>query len=520
MPQFDLIKEPWIPYLTNDGQGEMSLVDVLTQAHKIREILGDSPPVTIALHRLLLAILHRVYRGPQSSDEWKQMYDAGSFDEAKIRQYFEKFADRFDLFHATYPFYQTTAVRDKVDKGTVIKLYLHSSNNATLFDHTTVLNPRELSPAESARLLVMIQAFDTGGLITGDNGRDSAKAAPLIQSAIALIRGETLFETLMLNLHRYCGEDQAPFPFVEDEDLPAWERDQPTSRSSRQPDGPVDLLTWQSRSVLLKPEEDLSGKIVVRKSAVLAGYSFPDGMEIHRKETMIAFEKDNKGEVKPVCFNESRGLWRNSLSLFHTASSDAHRPRTFDWLSTLRAAGHFKRARLPVDFYGLVADKKPGKLLFWNHERFDLPLAYLEDEELVQNLSTCLDFSEAMGKAMGKALQCCVKTLAHQLGTKPNRFPTESNYWSQMELRFHLLLVELPKKGKNEMIDWFSDTERIAFDAFNHTIMSLSGTAAENKAAVKARNALRSAISGAKKGKATEWAPYLHERFEAKGGKQ
>jgi hypothetical protein len=50
--------------------------------------------------------------------------------------------------------------------------------------------------------------------------------------------------------------------------------------------------------------------------------------------------------------------------------------------------------------------------------------------------------------------------------------------------------------------------------------MSLSGTAAENKAAVNAEKALRSAIGRAFKGKATEWAPYLPERFEATGGKQ
>ncbi|WP_225931434.1 type I-E CRISPR-associated protein Cse1/CasA [Leptolyngbya sp. 7M] len=297
MPQFDLRKEPWIPCATAHGIYEKSLVDVLTEAHTIRELIGDSPPVTIALHRLLLAILHRIYRGPQDTDEWGTLYSGGLFDADKIKEYFNEFADRFDLFHETYPFYQTTSVRDKVKDGAVIKLYFHSSNNATLFDHTSVFSPKVLTPAEAARLLVMIQAFDTGGQITGDNGADSAKSAPLIQSAVALIRGESLFETLMFNLHRYCGEDAAPFEFDENKDQPAWERDTPTIRGSRLPDGPIDLLTWQSRRVLLEPEQDENGNLIVRRSAALAGYSFPDGMEIHTKETMQAFAKSKDGRI-------------------------------------------------------------------------------------------------------------------------------------------------------------------------------------------------------------------------------
>lgn len=515
MPQFDLRNEPWIPCATADGIREMSLVDVLTEAHEIRELIGDSPPVTIALHRLLLAILHRVYRGPQDTGEWGELYSKGKFDAEKIKEYFDKFDDRFDLFHETYPFYQTTAIRDKVKDGAVIKLYFHSGNNATLFDHTSVSSPKTLTPAEAARLLVMIQAFDTGGQITGDNGADSAKSAPLIQSAVALIRGETLFETLMFNLHRYCGEDAAPFEFDENQDLPAWERDTPTIRGSRLPDGPVDLLTWQSRRVMLEPEQDENGNLIVRRSAALAGFSFPDGMEIHTKETMQAFGKSKDGRIFSIGFSESRDLWRNSLSLLRAVDiAEGSRPRMLDWISTLRHDEHIKRDSLPVDFCGLAADK--AKLLFWNHERFDLPLVFLEDNGLVQKLSTCLEFSETLGAA----LRYGVKTLADALETQRETFPTEANYWSRMELRFHRMLGELPEKVDEEITAWFRDTQRTAFDAFNQTVMSLSGSAAENKASVAAENAMRASLNKAIKSNANLWAPYLPEKFEAKGGNQ
>ncbi len=72
--QFNLVDKPWIPCIRQDGQVvELSLRDTLAQAHTLRELGGESPLVTVALHRLLLAILHRVY-GPQGYDAWHDLW--------------------------------------------------------------------------------------------------------------------------------------------------------------------------------------------------------------------------------------------------------------------------------------------------------------------------------------------------------------------------------------------------------------------------------------------------------------
>lgn len=525
MPQFDLRNEPWIPCATADGVREMSLVDVLTEAHEIRELIGDSPPVTVALHRLLLAILHRVYRGPKDTDEWAGQYSKGKLDANKIAEYFDKFAGRFDLFNETYPFYQTTAVRDKVKDGAVIKLYFQDKANATLFDHTSLSSPKVLTAAEATRLLIMIQAFDTGGQITGDNGADSAKAAPLIQSAVALIRGETLFETLMFNLHRYCGEDAAPFEFDEEKDLPAWERDTPTIRGSRLPDGPVDLLTWQSRRVLLDPEQDENGNLIVRRSAALAGFSFPDGMEIHTKETMVGYRVDKKGKISRIRFDENRALWRNSHVLFDRTEQQGFRPKTLNWLAQLKWNAAVSKAYIPVEFLGINYDlKNTAKLVFSNHERFTLPSEFLTEKEPSQQLQICLQYSEVVGTALQEGLTKLITAVAQYADKKrkekPQAFPVLENYWSRMETRFHRLLGELPNKGDDEMTAWFRDTRRTAFDAFNRTVMSLTGSAAENKAAVAAEHAMQASLKKAIRDNANLWAPYLPERFQATGGNQ
>src|SRR5690606_32716155 len=109
MPSFDLRNETWIKYSDEGGIHDISFVDVLTGAHNIKEVVGETPPVTIALHRLLLAILHRIYRGPKNAEAWNDLYTRGSFDAEKIKQYFDGLPDRFDLFHEKYPFYQTAS---------------------------------------------------------------------------------------------------------------------------------------------------------------------------------------------------------------------------------------------------------------------------------------------------------------------------------------------------------------------------------------------------------------------------
>lgn len=66
MAEFNLIDEPWIPCIALDGQSiEYGIRDTLLKAHELREICDDSPLVTVALHRLLLAILYRIHSGDQ-----------------------------------------------------------------------------------------------------------------------------------------------------------------------------------------------------------------------------------------------------------------------------------------------------------------------------------------------------------------------------------------------------------------------------------------------------------------------
>ena len=156
MPSFNLVEQAWIPCLMLDrGQPkEISLQDALTRAHEVREVFDNSPLVTVALHRLLLAVLHRNF-GPRDFNTWKALWQRGRWDGEAITQYLQKWKHRFDLFNEERPFYQVprlqkrvaakkrgqAAVQETVEdvEGHPAALLAHeaaSGNNATLFDHS------------------------------------------------------------------------------------------------------------------------------------------------------------------------------------------------------------------------------------------------------------------------------------------------------------------------------------------------------------------------------------------------
>ena len=116
-----------------------------------------------------------------------------------------------------------------------------------------------MTPADAARLVITEQAFAVGG---GKSDTGNTTHAPLVSGAIVLVRGQTLFETLWLNLTIF-GE-RKPVASLET-DAPVWERPTGTPHSeAARPKGYLDYLTWQSRTLRLIPEVE-SDRIVVRR---------------------------------------------------------------------------------------------------------------------------------------------------------------------------------------------------------------------------------------------------------------
>ena len=524
---FNLVDQPLVPCLRLNGeQCELGLEDVLAQAHELREIAADSPLVTVSLHRLLLAILHHNF-GPDSMEAWADLWQEGHgrWDSQVLHSYLHATVryTRFDLFAKDRPFFQhaglpfTNADDTKSYLTNVAKLSasLAVGNNDTLFDHSTDDRPPHFTPSEVARLLVASQSFSPGGLVTFKQGQPrgkygSADHSLLVKGAVCLVRGSNLFQTLMLNFHLYSAEDEEPFSFRVSDDLPSWDRETPLVPDDRYPTGYLDLLTWQSRRIRLHPEAQTDGSTVVRSAVIMKGEQFPDDCHRFNIETMVAFTKNDSPKAKEpwkaVDFDEGRELWRDSLAILQSLADSRRRPRTLTWLSDLCREGIIPPSTMyQVDAAGICTSR--AKILFWRHERLPLPLAYLDDEDLVSLLGAALHLAERVAAAL--RLSCwhyCRILLLQDESKDPGReakkdiqrlldtMSPERRYWPDLEARFLELMRDLPRESMQDkvrlqseretrLIEWDTAVYRVAKTAFDALVLREDRSARSLRAA-------------------------------------
>ncbi|MBA4190931.1 MAG: type I-E CRISPR-associated protein Cse1/CasA [Planctomycetaceae bacterium] len=507
---FNLVDREWIPCVTPTGEmAHKSILAALESAGQIQEIRDESPLVTVSLHRLLLAILHRVF-GPESPAEWGDLWNNGSgrFDAPKLRAYLRssKIHPRFDLFDANHPFYQVANLPigelDKKNMGRpkLVKPIWRMAHELACSDtmnrsgHLSETDWDIRPAAEVARWLVAFQAFALGGLITTEEGKKaqdgSADAGHLVKSAVVLAKGKNLFQTLMLNLVRYSEDDGVPFNFEASRDKPAWEHDEPVRPADRPFDGYLDLLTWQSRRVKLIAAMGPNGELFgVSGVVAMKGWQLP-GFERAGRETMVGFVKPEKvlpghDPWPPLGFRAGKELWRDCHALFQSVAEGTQRPQVLSWINDLRGRfGLLDWKEVQIVVAGMCVDR--AKIYFWRHESLPLPLAYLDEEEPIGGLKKALTLAAEVGKALRAASWATVATrLAGDAGMRPdkdrvgnllNSFAPESLYWSRLEIPFRTLLNTLAEAGTPErrsvqIQNWFYDAlHRTAVVAFANTV--------------------------------------------------
>jgi CRISPR system Cascade subunit CasA len=557
--RFDLVDQPWIPCVRveDGGMEETGLRQVLTEPKRYREISDSSPLITVSLYRLLLAILHRGLNGPRNIDEWGDIWNNG-WDVGLIHQHLDVHRRRFDLFDPDRPFYQTSQIEFEYE--TAVADIVHGmtlGNYSTLFDHTTLANPASLSPAAAARVLVGYQSFAPGGLVTYRSKHDeprprfgAADSALLAKAAVVLATGDTLFQTLMLNLVQYSREAGRPFPFSEDDDKPAWERECPATGQDRPPTGYVDLLTWQSRRIRYRPEYGDDGNPVVRAVVRMKGDQLPNRDHWPDEETMVPFRKNPRATGNQPPWNElalrsDRALWRDSTVLFQSIDDRQRRPRTLAWIGQLTDNRVLPRESVfSMDLFGMSIDR--ASIFFWRHERLPLPLEYLRNRELFQYLERGLALAEDVGRLFssgwvpapehwkGKNAPSPMRILGASLVSPadPDRAETESIrqqvdslapgriYWSRLEVPFIEFMQRMAEIWDPDdswasatlatEATWVDALERIARDTFTETAGSLDLSGRELKATALAERQLNVLLSNL-------LAPYRAQREEVRG---
>lgn len=513
MPTFDLLDQPWLPVRWASGAPptSLSLRETLLRAHEIEELATDNPLETLALNRLLAALLAAVYPNAAEEEEWFRLWELGYFEATALDHYLlhKKLVDRFDLFSPTRPF-MGHPQPDTAEVSPLSRLQhaATSGNNAVLFSHDLDSEPRPLSAAEAARAVVCAQAAALGG---GVAKPFNFSHGPLVGGAYFWLRGTlgeqaTLFRALLLNL--------PPAPEVwgnSPHDAPTWESAEPVVPERRQVSGIRELFTFQSRRLALLGNE--SGQAV--------GVRYNQGSKVEElllHDPHLAYRAGKEGEF-PLRFQAGRALWRDSTTyLLHRGSSaGGHVPHTLAWLSSrrnLRQLAANRAVAYAVDVFGLVNDQ--AKVELWRHERVTIFPAIIEEVDRWNTLKELLNGEQAEqddAKKRAERLREATRAFASRArlhkpwGTRlgdveraerdalVQMLDTDSRYWLALGELFDDYLVRIATVPLTELAQvrsaWQQAIRRVAAQVLRDSLSSLAADARTWQALAEAETVLR-----------------------------
>jgi CRISPR system Cascade subunit CasA len=516
---YNLLDEPWIPCVLPDGTFQMyNLRDCLLHAHEIREIHAELPPMTASLLMLLLAVLYRSLT-LKTEDDWIDCWEAEKFDPEIINNYLNQWHTRFDLFDEKHPFYQDPLIGKRpkdiknlkgnsITEKNVSGLILHSSNGdaGTLFDHTTDDNPQSFPADQIARYLIMFQAFSLGGMSSASISVDKYyKDAPHGRGVVIFLQGISLFHTLMVNL---LPSEELQESSDINKGIPAWEQDDPLSEERNLPDGILDFLTWQSRRLLLIPDNN-NGRLQVQTLYAAPGHSLTEEFFNPFYSYKISISGNGKQERKLLRFSENRALWRDSLNLMEQSSILYNSPTTLGFAYQLIDDGIIED-NIHLLTYGQCSEPGKKKGYFYREENFSYPSIYLHKEEIRQELERQLfTANEVKSKLWGALNQMAGLILAPESDQKDgrnadpkdknnlvNHWDSEALYWKSLEIPFYRLINQLPLDQDHAITEWQHTLRKTAIQALEQTI-SFTGT--DTKAMKAASQAKRQLLGGIRK---------------------
>lgn len=380
-PSFNLVTEPWIQVLDQDGNPkEVSLLDVFENAASYQRLAGDMASQDLVILRLLVAILTTVYSRVdvdgevyewltldekmhvKEADEedyeyddlvntWQLLYKNGKFSNSVI-QYLKANSSKFD-FLGDDPFYQVNKevydqkvpankkVNIKSPKGTVdikqINRTISESNNSpSIFSPKTRQTKNEVNLAQLVRWIITYQSFTgvTDKTKVNSKKKFSVSAGWLYGLNPVFAQGENLFQTLMLNLV-FSEEYRTGKPFWEFENAVEYIeflKDEPFARDL----SISTLYTLWSRMLHI---EWINEEPII----FTAGLPKLDSTEAFI-EPMTTWRRNKKtGEVYPATkhLNDlTKAMWRNFGQYVRTTDSDEledmHEPEIIKWLRNVQ----------------------------------------------------------------------------------------------------------------------------------------------------------------------------------------
>lgn len=482
---------------------KVSLSDALTQAHTLLGVSDPSPLITVALHRLLLALILRTHR-VQNTGDWERLWKVGRFDADAVEEYGDGREGQFDLLHPTHPFYQVPFMpSEKVHPVAALALEAASGNNPALFDHGRVEADTVLPLDRAACYLVAHQAFAVGGGVSRPFNRMDA---PLTKGFVVEVVGRNLFESLALNVMTRQYWERVT-PGIGD-DRPFWEEDDPPApiKEGTIVRGPLHYLTWQSRQIHLVVDEN---QRMVTGCQIAQRYCLPkDGRPVDPGKCYFKSKDKKETGWQARRLQRDRAAWRLTHVLLQSAVGDKDTTAVLSWLAALRnRERHLGTIQLPktvsLAVTGLTTDPKlAAKIELWRREEVGLPLAILDDPALVERVWTLMEdagWVESLLRRSTEALLFALTERPHLraavhylfLGRQAKvEIPSDvknvargegvlMRYWAAMEGTFRKALFQLPERAFEEVrSEWHSQLRQHAKTAFAATLSARRGAGA------------------------------------------
>lgn len=472
MITFNLVGQSFIPALQHGRLLQLSLRETLLQSAQIAELSHPSPLITVALHRLLLAVLQRIFGADPLSAQANWCRD-GNFPAARIDAYLDRWRDRFDLFDAERPFLQLADFSIELSRRPVTALLPEavSGNNKTLFDHSLDRAPAALDPAAAALALLVSQCFALGG---GRTAFQYSSHAPSATAALFLAQGENLFETLLLNLMPQSAAEHAA-------DRASWERERPWRTDEMRNGyklayaGPAQLYSLPARSVRLHAQEE-AGCIAVRWVSLASGATFDDPLGT-LEDPLVCYRQDEKRGRLALGLSVERAFWRDFQALrpFPAQNAAAWQPPAV--ISHAAELLEILDDGRPVAFmlYAQASDK--AKVELWRHERFAIAAALRHDAAAWDVIRRALETAERAGKALGSACYALAGYLLSprdgdadrkRAGQLARSFAVLPRYWSLLDVDFHSWLDEYDVHADDAQREraWLQRVEHAVYSAW------------------------------------------------------
>ena len=412
--EFDLLTEPWIRVRLKDNTvQEVSLTEALVSAQDDVDLAGEMPTQDAAVLRLLLAVLFTVFsrvnvkgepeplekRG-QALRRWSELWQLGHFPAEPIRDYLEQWKDRFWLFHPTHPFWQVPTLCNGIAFGGK-KLNgerAESGNKTPLFQNVSKTECEVLSYAQAARWLIYQNGYDERG------GRPKAGNKPrhgvgwLGQIGFVAVKGKNLYETLLRNMAFPTEQDA-----LREEQQPCWEREQVRAEQSVKivmPKNQAELLTLQSRRILLKRSETVPGVVGYE---VLGGDYWDSENAFGEQMTLWSrtSKKNEKMTYKPQQHEAGKQLWREIPSML---DPEGRKPGVLTWNQQLQSLRILSRKeQIVLNMVGIRYDNQEASVKDVYTDQLAMQLAVLDElsrpwtVRINQEVERCEKAAESIG---------------------------------------------------------------------------------------------------------------------------